>query len=293
MTRGQCTSRALGALILALTVANVARPSDEPPDLMQTLIAQDATLNNNLTPIEPRWQRNSQGRTLELGFGVEKMLSTTFEIEIGGQWESMSPRDGPARAGFGNVELALKYVFLQRSDFQIAFEPQLDFPTSSHIADEPMQVHAGGFFSWGGRLGSGVVEHGWPSFLRAIELQGDLGFSHAFGSGHSDEVFFDPVVDYSMPYLAYATDTRIPWPLKKLCPFSELNFSQSLDGGDQHGLSLFVTPGVAYLTETYQLTVGVQVPVTHAAVQSSQVSLVGSAMIFLDKLSPRFGWTPF
>lgn len=260
---------------------------------MQTLIAQDATLNNNLTPVEPRWQRNSQGRTLELGFGLEKMLSPTVEVEIGGQWESMSPRDGPARAGFGNVELAVKYVFLQRPDFQIAIEPQLDFPTSSHIADEPMQVHAGALLSWGGRLGSRIVERGWPRVLRAIEFQGDFGFSHAFGNDHSNEIFFDPVVDYSMPYLAYATDARIPWPLKNLCPFSELNFSQPLDGGGQRGLSLFVTPGVAYLTGTYQLSVGVQVPVTHAAVQSAQVSVLGSVMIYLDQLSPRFSWAPF
>jgi hypothetical protein len=292
MNRRQATSRALGALILALMLADVAR-TEEAPDLMQTLIAQDATLNNNLTPIEPRWQRNSAGRTLEFGFGVEKMLSPTLDFEIGGQWESISPRDGPARAGFGNVDLAFKYVFIQRSDFQIAFQPQLDFPTSSHIADEPMQVHAGGLLAWGGRLGGSIVEHGWPTSLRALEFQGDLGFSHTFANDSGDEIFFDPVVDYSMPYLAYATDMRIPWPLKDLCPFNELNFSRPLDGSGPRSLSLFATPGLAYITETYQLMVGVQLPVTHPAEQSAQVSVLGSVMIFLDQLSPQFSWTPF
>jgi hypothetical protein len=282
-----------GVLVIGLLLAPLAQASADAPDLMQTLVAQDATLNNNLTPIEPRWQRNSGGRTLELGFGIEKMLSPRLDLEIGGQWISMSPRDGPARAGFGNVDLELKYVFLERPNFRIAVAPQLDFPTSSHIADEPMQVHAGGLISWGGRLGGSIVDHGWPGYLRAIEFQGDLGYSHGFGSAHSDEIFFDPVLDYSIPYLSYASELQIPWPLRNLCFFDELNFNQLLAGSSRGGWSLFATPGVAYLTETYQVTVGIQLPLTHGAEQNTQTAVLGSLIILMDRLSPEFSWQPF
>lgn len=260
---------------------------------MQTLIAQDATLNNNLTPIEPRWQRNAHGRTLELGFGLEKMISSRLSIEIGGQWDSLSPRDGPAGAAFGNVDLELKYLFLDLPNFHLAVAPQLSFPTSSHILDEPMEVHAGGFLSWGARPLSGLAGRGWPRYLRAIEFQGDLGYSHGFEGAGRDEIFFDPVVDYSMPDLGYATGTRTPWPLKNLCVFTELNFNQQLDGNGQRALMLFATPGLAYLTETFQVTLGIQMPLTHRSENQQQMAVLGSLIVSLDKLDPRFAWTPF
>jgi hypothetical protein len=134
---------------------------------------------------------------------------------------------------------------------------------------------------------------GWPRYLQAIELQGDLGYSHGFGDGGSDEIFFDPVLDYSMLYLGYSTGIRTPWPIRNLCVFSELNFSQPLSGRGDGSLSLFATPGVAYVSETYQATVGVQLPLTNAAEKSAQIAVVGSFTIFMDQLSPRFGWTPF
>jgi hypothetical protein len=281
------------ALLLWLLLVPATRASCEEPDLMQTLIAEDATLNNNLSPIEPRWQKNSEGRALELGFGVEKMLSPRLDIEIGGQWDSLSPRDGPAGAGFGNVDLALKYVFLELAHFQFVVVPQLGFPTSSHIRDEPMEVHVGGALTWGGRLGSAAAEHGVPVYLQAIELQGDVGYSHGFGGSGSDEIFFDPVVDYSMPYLDYATGRRSPWPLRNLCVFNELNFNEPLSGSSRAALSLFATPGIAYVADTYQVTVGVQLPLTHAAEKNEQMAVIGSLIIFLDQIDPRFSWMPF
>jgi len=100
---------------------------------MQTLIAQDATLNNNLTLIEPRWQKNAGGRMLELGFGVEKMLSPRLDIEIDGQWNSISPRTGPAGTAFGDIDLDLKYVLLKEAEFQIAVAPaDLDSDRVAH-----------------------------------------------------------------------------------------------------------------------------------------------------------------
>jgi hypothetical protein len=94
-----------GAFVLWMLLAQATRASGEEPDLMQTLIAQDATLNNNLTLVEPRWQKNADGRMLELGFGVEKMLSPRLDIEIGGQWDSISPRSGPASTAFGDIDV--------------------------------------------------------------------------------------------------------------------------------------------------------------------------------------------
>jgi hypothetical protein len=121
-----------GALVLVLLFGQVPLASGQEPDLMQTLIAEDATLNNNVSPIKPRWQKNAGGRTFELGFGVEKMLSPNLDVQIGGVWKSLRPRNGPAKTAFGNVDVELKYVFLKLPEFQVAVVPQVSFPTSSH-----------------------------------------------------------------------------------------------------------------------------------------------------------------
>jgi hypothetical protein len=288
-TKVAVVADAILSLLILLTPATPASADNvDEPDLMQTLIAEDATLNNNLNLIEPRWQKSSQGRTLELGFGIEKMLSPRLEVEVGGAWDSISPHDGRSGSGFGDVDLKLKYVFLEQPNFQVAVAPQLSFPTQSAIAGEPTQSQAGGLLSWGGRFGT-RNEIGWTRYLRALEFQGDVGYSHGFGGRGSDEIFFDPVLDYSLPYLGYATGVQTPWPLRNLCVFTEFNFDQLLDGSGDGSLSLFATPGLAYLADTYQITVGVQVPLTHGAEQNTQTAVVGAFLIFLDKLNPTFG----
>jgi hypothetical protein len=78
-----------------------------------------------------------------------------------------------------------------------------------------------------------------------------------------------------------------------MCVFMEFNFNQPLEGGDQSGVSLFATPRVAYLTERYQVSVGMQVPLNHTAGKNEQMALLGSLIISMDKLNPRFSWLPF
>ena len=96
-----------------------------------------------------------------------------------------------------------------------------------------------------------------------------------------------------MPYLGYSSELRIPWPLRNLCFFDELNFTQPLGGSGQGGLSMFTTAGVAYLTGTYQATVGIQLSLTQGAEHNTQTAAIGSLIIFIDKLNPQFGWSPF
>ena len=83
---------------------------------MQTLIAQDATLNNNLSLIEPRWEKNAGGRTLELGFGIEKMLSPRLDIEIDGQWVDIAPDGDRPGTAFGDIDVDLRNTFSSKGE---------------------------------------------------------------------------------------------------------------------------------------------------------------------------------
>jgi hypothetical protein len=206
---GVCLIIAIWAL--RSSIATVYAAEDEAPDLMQTLVAGDATLNNNLNLLEPRWIRGSEGREMSFGFGVEKLIAQNLEIEIGGEWDQIWPQQRPSAGGFGNVDFGLKYLFLREGQFQFAVGPTVSLPTNTRIAGDDMQPFAGVDFLWGGRL-TGLPHTGWAEYLKAIEIQGDLGYSRAVGAAADDEFHFDPVIDYSFPYLAYVDGAKVPWP---------------------------------------------------------------------------------
>jgi hypothetical protein len=251
--------------------------------LMQTLTAEDVTLNNNLSPVEPRWNKGFQGRQLALGFGIEQILADNLGVEAGGEWESISPRASQGNGAFGNVTLVLKYVFLSLPEIQLALGPEVSFPTNSHIGDEAMDTDARIMLTWGGRLIE-LSATGWERYLRAVEFQGDLEYSHTFGHPAGNLLLFDPVLDYSLPYLNYSANPDIPWPVDNLCIFTELNVEQSLSGPEGKALSVFVTPGLAYMTPAYQLTAGVQLPLNHHASRGENVAVIGSIIITIGRV---------
>jgi len=104
--RARSATALLAVAAVAAGLAMFAEPwaaQAEEPDLMQTLVAEDATLNNNLMPFAPSWDRGREGRDLTFGFGLEKQLSERFGVSIDNDWDSWSPRQGRASAGFGNL----------------------------------------------------------------------------------------------------------------------------------------------------------------------------------------------
>jgi hypothetical protein len=73
---------------------------------------------------------------------------------------------------------------------------------------------------------------GLTGYLRALEIQGDIGYSHTFDSKGSGAFFFDPVLDYSMPYLNYATAGAVSVWLRYFCPFIEVNLDHPVGSGE-------------------------------------------------------------
>lgn len=283
------------AVATGLAILTAAWAADaEEPDLMQTLVAEDATLNNNLMPFAPTWDRGREGRDLTFGFGVEKQLRERVGITIDNDWDSWSPRRARGSAGFSNLDIALKYVFLKLPEqgFAFALAPSISLPTNSHLGSEPMHVLAGTAVAWGGRLNQ-LPNRGWTRYLRALEIQGDVAYSRTFDGQGSAGLFFDPVLDYSMPYLNYATGGSVPGWLRYFCPFIELNLQQAVGSGQYRPSESFLMPGLALLAETYQVSVGTQVALNHEAARDKQVAMVASILIFLDAIDRRFAWTPF
>jgi hypothetical protein len=290
---GETLSILLGVLLaLGLFRTPVVRADEEEPDLMQTLIAEDVTLNNNIDPSEPMWQKGPDGRQTTFGFGFEKTIEEHVAIDVGSEFKSVSPRDSAGDEGFGNVDLLLKYVFLSLPPFKFASGLTVSLPTNSHIGGETMDTNAGIFLAWGGRL-SGLPKRGWRGYLRALEIQGDIAYSHTFAGSGTDDVSFDPVLDYSLPYLSYSGFTGISGPLSNTCIFTEMSFDLLLSGAEQNSLAIFITPGIAYMTPAYQISVAMQLPLDRQARQGENVAVIAGVVIAIDRIEPAFAWTLF
>ena len=290
---GDILSILLGVLMaVGLFQPSVARADEEEPDLMQTLIAEDVTLNNNIEPIGTMWQRSPEGRQTTFGFGFEKTIEEHVAIDIESEFKSVSPRDSAGDEGFGNVDLLLKYVFLSLPPLSFASGLTVSVPTNSHIGGETMETDAGIFLAWGGRL-SGLPKRGWRSYLRAFEIQGDIEYSHTFAGSGTDDLSFDPVLDYSLPYLSYSGFSGIGAPLRNICIFTEMSFDLLLSGAERHSLAIFITPGIAYMTPAYQISVAMQLPLDRQARQAESVAVIAGVVIAIDRIEPAFAWTLF
>lgn len=267
-----------------------AEAHDMGPGMMGPLVGINVSPGNAVTPFAPHWIRTPEGRTLGFGFGVEKMLSANSDVEIDSTWDSVAPHDGAKESGFGTVDVLSRYLLVNRSDIQIAVAPQVSLATGSFGQGFGIS-NAGLALLWGGRAG-GLPENWNLRYLRALEFHSDLGYSRILSGGSGDEIFFDPAMDYSMPYLEYLTKTQLPPVVRNLCFFAELNFDAVVSGSDRGPATLYTTPGVAYLTDAYQVSVGAQLPLNHAGEQNQQVALVAQIQFSLDNASV-LGWMPF
>jgi len=103
------------ALLILLARVGAVDGAEDAPDLMQTLVAEDATLNNNLNLIEVRWVPGRNRRKLALGFGMEKIVANDLGLEVMSEWEDNFSRVGRTGNGFGNVDVTLKVSVVEES----------------------------------------------------------------------------------------------------------------------------------------------------------------------------------
>ena len=54
-----------------------------------------------------------------------------------------------------------------------------------------------------------------------------------------------------------------------------------------------MTPGIAYLGDYCELSIGTQIALNHAAPTGDRVAVVGLVEIFYDNILPALRWNPF
>jgi hypothetical protein len=181
------------------SLMNTAQAHDEGPGMMGPLVGIDVSPGNGVTPFAPHWVRTPEGRTLGSGFGIDKMLSQNWDIEIDSTYDSYGPKEGARESGLGTVDLLSRMLFLNQPDMQAGVAPQLSFGLGT-LGQSAGVDNAGVALLWGAR--GGALPESWNlSYFRAIEVHSDLGYSRILKDGSGDEIYFDPVIDYSFPYM--------------------------------------------------------------------------------------------
>lgn len=288
-------------------------------NFFEPLVTQDPNPSNELD-IEPAWTAIRGGQDVSVLFSLEKQLSANISIELEDDWnaplcpdqsacEGASPlrrgrsrsrnrrlaRGIPLENGFGNLQLLGKFAFFasDRHEARVAIGLNISLPTgnpnalaSTHTYYGPMLMVAKGM----GDLPDGPL---WR-YLRPFALQADAYYMIKAGGTQGDDLGADVAISWQPYYLPVQPRNGIERELLRLTPFAEFSYDQLIvtsRGGTQP--DLLVLPGVAYVGNSFQLSLATQVPMNTATVHLAHASVVAMLSLTLDRIWSGFGWTLF
>lgn len=273
------------ACLLCLPIFAIA---DDAPDYMQPILMYDPTLNNSFS-LQPEWNHARGQRELSVGWELDKAISSKLQIAFGSSWATENAVGVGNKNGLTNSELSLGYVFYQLPEFQAMLVPDVSLHNGLGIS-EPQT--AGLAAAAGGRLAMYNEDFSISPLLQAIQFNIDLGSNFALGTG-SNDVYADAQIAYSLPYLEFATKTPLPAMVRQLNPFFMVNYDQPVGGSEISTPSIYLTPGVAFQADAYQISTALQLPMNSTASSSQQIGVTAAFILYLDKIDPLLGRTLF
>jgi hypothetical protein len=133
------------------------------------------------------------------------------------------------------------------------------------------------------------------SICAPFAIQAETGYAGRIQGPANSDVFGSLELEYSVQYLdKFVERLDLGRPLIDLVPYVQFNYAQSLIASRLTTKPDFrLTPGVAYLGEYCELSVGAQVALNGAAPSGDQVGVIGLVEIFYDNIFPALGWKPF
>ncbi len=277
---------------------------------LEPLVAEDANPKNEFAILRPQWTRSAEGRDFSLGYSLEKIIVPApasmsdgtpggglVSILVGNSWNYASPQEGAPASGFGELETMAKWAFwtVPQREFRLSLAVEMDIPVGNAAVEEQHHTQLGPEFLWAKGFGRDFPEKGFFKYLRPFAIQGDFGYAPALGGATWHEMFADNVIEYSLPYLSNnVKDLGLPWPIRNLYPFVEFNYDQLITGpSGQTFPQINVTPGIAFMNQYLELSVGTQMAVNQATVPNNHATVIGLVDLFIDDLIPQANWTPF
>jgi hypothetical protein len=267
---------------------------------LEPIVTQDPTPANELD-IAPSWVKTSTANNYSLGSSFEKVLWIDSEYMprisagAGSSWSYVAPYEGKNFNGFGNLTMFAKYAFYYsvEHEFLMSFALQLNTPLGSPNIQGENHTSLGPVFLWEKAFGD-LPNSPLLQYLRPFGVQSDFGYVPALNGHTNHHMFADAIVEYSLPYLSNnVKDIGLRAPLRNMFLFNEINYDQLITGPPgQTFPTLLATPGIAYVSYHYELSVATQFALNKATRPGNHAAVLALLDIFYDSLLPRFGnWT--
>src|SRR5256886_4161211 len=223
----------VGALLCGLTASLAhAHGVVGQRSFIEPFITEDVNPKNEFVIGRPEWDHSRDGRTLSLGFGLEKKLSDRFSITLDSAWDDITPKphDEPHASGFNNLGITLKYAFF----IDPAHEAIASIALESTAPTGTEKVGAEKAPSFKPFLLYGKGPNELPDFLkylRPFAVQGDAAFEISTDRNRTTTLAHNVAVDYSVPYLQQALrDIGLPSPLTDSIADTEFCLEHSMTG---------------------------------------------------------------
>jgi len=264
---------------------------------LEPIVAEDANPKNEFDILRPSWVRTSEGREFALGFSLEKKLSENSSILLGSEWVELSPKEDRPASGFNNMEVLLKYAFYTNPEHELRLSGGLamDMPVGDPNIGAETHFRMGPELLWAKGMGDLPNDNAVLKYLRPIGFQGDVGYSANTSGAAVHDLFADEVIEYSLLYLSNSVrDIGLPWPIRNMYLYTEFNYDQLIAGpSGQTFPQIRITPGLAFMNRSIELSVATQFPLNNATVPDNHAVVLGLVDLFIDDLIPATNWTPF
>jgi hypothetical protein len=277
----------LFVVVLSITNLNLAAPQAWAHGVvgdyvfLEPAVTQDPTPANELD-FMPAWVKDSSANNYSISWSIEKVLwiddnqMPRVSMGVGTGWEHQSPYHGPSQQGFFGLTTFAKYALFYslKHEFLTSLALQLQLPTGNtgiHLPNSP-----------------------WVKYMRPFGIQSDFGYVPAIGGPTNHHMFADGVIEYSLPYLSNnVQDIGLKWPFRNMYLFNEFNYDQLIRGPrGQTFPTILATPGIAYVSYHFELSLGTQLALNQATVSSNHAAIFVLLDIFYDSFVPRLGnWT--
>lgn len=227
---------------------------------------------------------------------LEKQLSDSSSLLVTGGWDDLEPKRDRDTSGLRDLSVYFRQSAYVSPSHELEFtlSPFVVVPTGNRQTADQGFTHLGAELLIGKGLGD-LPDQGALNTLRPLAIQAEAGYAGRIQGPANSDVFANLEVEYSLSYLDRFVEhiaTGRPW--LDLVPYTELDYSQSLIASRLTTLPDFrLTPGLAYLGDYCEVSVGAQVALNSAAQPGDRIAVIGLIEVFYDEIFPALAWEPF
>jgi hypothetical protein len=231
--------------------------------------------------------RGNDARELSFGVELQKRITPTLGLSVGGEYAMTNPLDPtePNSRGYTSPEFAVKWTPYINGAHETVVGVQVSLGSTlgnHNVSEEHSSL--GTQVSFGRGLGDLPESLGW---LRPFAIEGALQLEDPIGATMPEGTVLHSnlVIQYSIIYLqSFVKDVGLPWPLSRLFPEVEFGIDSALSG-DERGRSIgYVYPGFVWAGKSIELGLEAQVPLIHNT--GDNVGVVGLVHLFTDDIWP-------